>query len=150
VGLGIVLPLLGFHVQAGSLAAFPFAALLPCFIVGYVGNINTGLPDYPSDRASGKRSYAVRVGQSVARRHSLELLAVGALFSPLVLTHARWPWLVGAALGPLVVLSTNLSLLGSADAEQRAQCHRFVTVNAIALNLLLVTWLASALLTGSR
>jgi len=150
VGLGVVLPLLGFYVQAGSLDAFPFGALLPFFVLGVVGNISTSLPDFPSDRASGKRSYPVRVGQYTARRHTLELLALAALFTPLVLAGSDWPWLLVVALSPFSLLAANLPLLGSADAENGAECRRFVTVNALALNLLLTAWVSTTLLSAPR
>src|SRR5690554_5300525 len=76
LGIGVVLPIIGFYAQAGSFDAFPWLGLLPCFLLGYVGNLLTALPDYPGDRAASKRTYPVRFGQFAARRHALELLGV--------------------------------------------------------------------------
>ncbi len=146
LGLGVVLPLLAYYVQAGSLAAFPYVVLFPAFVLGYVGNVATSLPDYPSDLASAKRSYPVRVGQYRARRHSLELLALAACLSPLVIPAAPLAAVGLAVIVPLGVLAANLPLLGSADAANRTECHRFVMVDALALNLILGAWTVGAFL----
>ncbi|MFY0537102.1 prenyltransferase [Nannocystis pusilla] len=140
LGTGVVLPLFGFYVQAGSLAAFPWLALAPLFLIGVVGHILTSLPDVPSDRASGKRSYAVRRGQWAARRHSLELLVMAALMGGLVVPGLG---VVGVALlaAPAVALvARSVALLGSADAEQRDECRRFILLVAGAGHLQCVLW----------
>lgn len=144
LGLGVVLPGLGYYAQAGSFDGLSFGALLPAFLLGYVGNVNTSLPDHPSDLASEKRSYPVRVGQLRARRHCLELLAIAACFTPLVIPEASWPFVLATVLIPLVVLALNVRLVGAADAENRGACRRFVTTNAIALNLAFTGWIVSS------
>jgi 1,4-dihydroxy-2-naphthoate octaprenyltransferase len=149
LGLGVVLPVLGYYVQTGTFEGLRLAALLPVFLLGHVGNINTSLPDQPSDLASDKRSYPVRVGQYRARRHSLELLAIAACFTPLVTPRADWPFLLVSVLVPLLVLAFNVPLLGSADAENRDECRRFVTINAIALNLMLAAWMLGSVWTAA-
>lgn len=139
LGTGVVLPLLGFHVQSGGFAGFVWWALVPMVLLGAVGNIVTALPDYPSDRASGKRTYPVKRGQWLARRHALELLAVAAACSGLVLPVTR----VGAALLAVPVLAVAalaVPLLGSADAENRGECERFGMIVAGAAHLLVVLW----------
>jgi 1,4-dihydroxy-2-naphthoate octaprenyltransferase len=140
LGLGVLLPLLAFYLQAGSLEGFPWFAAGPLFLLGYVGNVTTALPDYPSDRASDKRTYAVRFGQYRARRHSLELLALASFCSPLVVPAMAWPFHLALCIAVLALLGTNLRLLGSADAQNPGECLRFVTVNSTALNLLLAGW----------
>lgn len=140
VGIGVVLPLAGYYLQAGTLAGFVWPALVPLLLLGYTGNLLTALPDAPSDRASGKRSYPVRRGQWVARRHALELLAMAAALGGFVVPGLS---LLGTALvaaPTLGMAALAVPLLGSADAENRAECERFVLLTAGAGHLLLVSW----------
>jgi 1,4-dihydroxy-2-naphthoate octaprenyltransferase len=127
--IGVVLPLAGYYLQAGTLAGFVWPALVPLLLLGYVGNILTALPDAPSDRASDKRSYPVRRGQWVARRHALELLAMAAAMSSWVLPGLSLPATALVAAPALGVAALALPLLGSADAENRTECERFVLLD---------------------
>ncbi|WP_437676589.1 prenyltransferase [Sorangium sp. So ce131] len=62
VGVGAVLPLYGYLAQGGAPAHFPWA-LLVFLLPSHLGcAIATALPDEPSDRESGKRTFPVRVG----------------------------------------------------------------------------------------
>lgn len=149
LGTGVVLPLLGYYAQVGGFAGFVVWSLVPMVLLGAVGNIVTALPDHPSDRASGKRSYPVKRGQYLARRHALELLAISAACSGLVLPVSR----VGAALlaAPvLAVAALAVPLLGSADAENRAECERFAVIVAGAAHLLVLLWAAGFVVLGLR
>ena len=148
LGTGVVLPLVGYYFQAGSFHGFTWTALVPMVLLGYVGNILTALPDVPSDRASGKLSYPVRRGQWLARRHSLELLAMATAMSGLVLPGLpTWAALViGAPV--LAVAALAVPLLGSADAENRPECERFVLLTAGAGQLLVLLWALALALRG--
>lgn len=146
VGVGVVLPVIGFYVQAGSFDGFPWLGLWPCFLLGYVGNLLTSLPDYPGDRAASKRTYAVRRGQFDARRHALELLAVAIGFGWLVVPNLPW-WGAFLMIGvPLIPVLYAARLLGSADAGNRGECLRFVMLGAFAANLAMLAWMVAALL----
>lgn len=146
LGLGVVLPVFGFYGQAGSFDGLPWWGLGPAFLLGFCGNIITSLPDHPSDAASQKRSYPVRRGQFAARRHVLELLAIAAcLGGPLVIPGLVWWAYIPMALLPLGVEYSALRLLGTADAEHREECHVFVTLCAVVLNLTLLTWITAAI-----
>lgn len=145
LGVGVVLPIIGFYVQAGSFEALPWLGLAPSFLLGYVGNLLTALPDYPGDRAAQKRTYPVRFGQFVARRHALELLAVAAGFGWLVVPNLPW-WGVALILGvPMLPIFAAARLLGSADAGNRGECLRFVFLGAGAANLTMVVWMLAVL-----
>lgn len=66
-GVGLILPLFGYYIQAGSLEMLPLqyvAALLPLQLACA---FSTTLPDEPSDRAGGKKTIAVTLGVSKAR-----------------------------------------------------------------------------------
>jgi len=149
LGTGVVLPLVGYYMQAGTLAGFHWPALVPLVLLGYAGNILSALPDVPSDRASSKRTYPVRRGQWLARRHALELLAIAAAMSGWVLPGLPL-WAAVALAGPVLgVAATAVPLLGSADAENRAECERFVMTTAGAAHLLVLLWAAALVLRGS-
>lgn len=146
VGVGVILPVIGFYVQAGNFEGFPWLGLWPCFLLGYVGNLLTSLPDYPGDRAANKRTYAVRRGQFDARRHALELLVVAIGFGVLVVPNLPWWGVAAMMVGPLVPVAYAARLLGSADAGNRGECLRFVMLGAGAANLAMLAWILAALI----
>lgn len=67
LGVGGVLPLIGWVAQAGTLEGFPWALLGALLPMNLAIAICTALPDEPSDRASGKRTLPVLFGPTVAR-----------------------------------------------------------------------------------
>ncbi|MDC0671364.1 prenyltransferase [Nannocystis radixulma] len=148
LGTGVLLPLLGFYLQAGSLAAFPWLALVPLFLLGVVGNILTSLPDVPADRQVDKRSYAVSRGQWAARRHSLELLVMATLMGGLVVPGLGTLAVALLAAPALVLVARCVPLLGSADAEQRDECRRFILLAAGAAHLQCVLWSLALIVVG--
>lgn len=148
LGIGVVLPLAGYYFQGGTLTGFVWPALVPLLLLGYVGNILTALPDAPSDRASDKRSYPVRRGQWVARRHALELLVMAAAMSSWVLPGLSLAATVLVAAPALGVAGLALPLLGSADAENRGECERFVLLAAGAGHVLMLSWGLALVLRG--
>jgi 1,4-dihydroxy-2-naphthoate polyprenyltransferase len=146
LGVGVVLPVVGFYAQSGGFAGLPWLGLIPCFLLGYVGNILTALPDFPGDRAADKRSYPVRFGQFAARRHALELLALALGFGWLVVPNLPWWGIAGIVIAPMVPVAVAARLLGSADAGNRGECLRFVMLGAGAANLAMFAWMLAALL----
>jgi 1,4-dihydroxy-2-naphthoate octaprenyltransferase len=146
LGVGVVLPIIGFYVQAGSFAALPWLGLLPSFLLGYVSNLLTALPDYPGDRAANKRTYPVRFGQFFARRHALELLALAIGFGWLVVPNLPWWGVALIIAAPMAPIFAAARLLGSADAGNRGECLRFVLLGAAAANLAMLAWMLAALL----
>jgi 1,4-dihydroxy-2-naphthoate octaprenyltransferase len=145
LGVGVVLPLLGFYAQSGGFVGLPWLGLLPCFLLAYVGNILTALPDFPGDRAANKRSYPVRFGQFMARRHALELLALAVGWGWLMVPGLPW-WGIALIIAvPMVPILMAARLLGSADAGNRGECLRFVMLGAGAANLAMLAWTVAAL-----
>ena len=146
LGVGVTLPIIGFYAQAHSFQGLPWLGLAPCFLLAYAGNVLTALPDYPGDRAANKRTYPVRFGQFAARRHALELLAVGFGFGWLVVPDLPW-WAVGLIIAvPSIPVLFAARLLGSADAGNRGECLRFVMLGAGAANLAMLAWMLAALI----
>ena len=147
LGVGVVLPAVGWYLQIGDVQTLPWAALAPAFALAFASNISTALPDHGADTAASKWTWPVRMGQARARKHSLQIIAVAALLTPLVLPHATHAELLAAEVGPVLALLWNLRLRAHADAERRPQCARFVFFNLLAINLALLGW--SALLVMS-
>jgi 1,4-dihydroxy-2-naphthoate octaprenyltransferase len=146
LGLGVLLPVIGFYAQAGSLDALTWTSLLPLFVLGIAGNVTTALPDRPADEACDKQTWPVRVGDQRARKHSLQLLALAVFATPWVVpTDDRLVWAAIEA-GPALVLLANLRASPGADPEQRAASRRFVFLNGLALNLLLAAWCVALVL----
>jgi len=74
-------PLIGFHAQAGRLAAGPALAVFPLCCLQFAMLLSIELPDAAGDAATGKRTLVVRFGaDSAARLYQIVLvLAYGSL-----------------------------------------------------------------------
>ncbi len=140
LGIGIVLPVFAYYMQAGDLLDLPTTALGATFLVGYGGNVTTALPDFPADERAHKRTLVVRLGELPARWVSLALLAT-ACFFPFD-TGPPLPTLVAilVAAPPLALLLSNIPIIGRAGAKNRPEVIRFVLANGAAINLLLAGW----------
>jgi 1,4-dihydroxy-2-naphthoate octaprenyltransferase len=138
LGTGVVLPLAGFYLQAGTLAGFAASALLPMFLLGVAGHILTALPDVPSDRAHAKRTLPVRRGSRVARRRALALLAAAAALGGAAVPGTPAPAVALLAAPALLLAASALPL--RADAARRDECARFVLRVAGAAHLLALAW----------
>lgn len=77
LGVGLVLPCLGFYAQAGTLEVFPWVALAPTLPLQFAGSIATALPDAPSDRRSQKWTVPARFGVGFAQQATIGLGLVG-------------------------------------------------------------------------
>jgi 1,4-dihydroxy-2-naphthoate octaprenyltransferase len=148
LGVGVVLPAAGFYLQCGALGPLPWPALLPAFLLGWAGNLLTSLPDYPSDRRAGKRSFAVRKSPLAARRSALFAIGIAACAAPLVVPRAHPLWHLALAAPPIACVLAALRLLAVAEAERREACRRFVTLAGAAANLALIGWTIALFLTA--
>ena len=144
LGVGVVLPVIGYYLQCGSLTGFPLPALIPLFLLGYAGNIVTSLPDVPGDRAAGKRSLPVRRGQFLARVQCLVVIAVAIGASRLVVAQTSLPTLAALLALPALCLLWGLWYVKSADATERAACLRFVVACGAAISLTQLAWAFAA------
>ncbi|MBP7682304.1 MAG: prenyltransferase [Deltaproteobacteria bacterium] len=90
-GIGLVLPWVGFYLVTGDPRA-PLAILLPMVLFGVAGNISTAVPDLAADRAVGKRTLPVVVGDTRAR-----IAGVFFLLCAMVLAA----WLARGELSPM-------------------------------------------------
>lgn len=140
LGCGVVLPAVGYVAQMGTIEGVPWAALVPVAILGVASNIATALPDAAADREVGKRTWPVRVGLVAARKHTMLLVALGVLTTPLVL-----PDLVGGELLPyeapgLLALAIAAMTWRRAPVGDARGTTRFVFTIGAAIQVTLLTW----------
>lgn len=140
LGLGVVLPLVGYYTVAGSFEGLHPSALVPLFVLGFVGNINTALPDARPDAKAGKRSWPVRYGLERARKHALQLLTLATFMTPLVLPGGSTSTWAGVEIGPALILALGALTWRDADPDDRRGCVRFVFLVGLALNVLMFGW----------
>ena len=152
VSCGILLPVIGFYAQTGSLAGFPWAGLLPLFLVFFSSNIITALPDMRSDSEGGKHSYPVRYGLKRAARHALVLLLAAAL--AVLLTNLLWSsdlLMTGMLVIPsLVLLVCAVSPLAAVQAgpEGRPAVRQFMMLTISSQAWLMTAWTILLFLKG--
>lgn len=131
LGVGLVLPLLGFYLQAGSLAEAPWALFAPLVVFGFASNILTALPDVEADRAAEKRSWPVRRGEAKARRDAIVLLLVGLVLARQLAPALPAWWLVL----PLVFVALALVVLRDGSRRGRVRFVALAAASATALQL---------------
>ncbi|HCU68350.1 MAG TPA: 1,4-dihydroxy-2-naphthoate prenyltransferase [Desulfomicrobium sp.] len=76
IGVGLVLPMIGFSAHSGTLAGLPWTLMPLMLALSLSCAMATALPDEPSDRADGKRTHAVRFGLAGSVRSILRLNAL--------------------------------------------------------------------------
>lgn len=140
LGLGVLLPLIGFYGQAGSFDSFPWSALAPLFLLGFAGNINTALPDAPADAAVDKQTWPVRYGTRRARKHTLQLVALAIVATPLVLRDFEQVVWATVEVPALLLLLVAWRELSRAEPEARASCRRFVLSVGAATHVVALGW----------
>ncbi len=140
LGVGLVLPLLGYYAQTGSLEAAPWPVFAPLVLMGFVSNILTALPDTPADRAARKDTWPVRRGEAPARRDALVLLGVSLLLGANLSPPLPTTWLAAAFVPPGMLAVGALRDVKRADAERRDACLRFVFLAAGAITVAQLGW----------
>ncbi|MEM8985041.1 MAG: prenyltransferase [Pseudomonadota bacterium] len=129
LGCGVLLPLIGYYLQCGSLVQFPWSTLLPMYIVFHAGNIVTALPDYRSDRAGRKRTFPVRHGEFAGRVTAVCLLVVaytaaGFIALPFAVEERV---VIVAPAGFLLLAIAAMGLIRTANVSDFRRCKQFVT-----------------------
>jgi 1,4-dihydroxy-2-naphthoate polyprenyltransferase len=82
LGVGVVLPLVGFYAQSGDLTQFPLETLVVILPTQLACAMATSIPDFDSDRQSNKRTSTVLLGQKNVRVAiiALNMVAIAAFF----------------------------------------------------------------------
>ena len=108
LGVGVVLPLFGYYIQAGGLAQFPYQFLLFILPSQLACAFSTTLPDFRSDRMSRKRTLSVLLG---CRRVARVVLLFQTTALVILHTHFAAPLSLMAILGVLWVGMAISSLI---------------------------------------
>jgi len=125
LGVGVVLPVFGYYGQAGDAGRFAWG-LLAFILPGQLAcAMATALPDEPSDRASGKRTSAVLLGQEASKIVIMCLNAAALVVFLLVMNTAPTFRIAGAAL-PALCLAGMVRLRSGAVPGTR-RLAQFVT-----------------------
>ncbi|MEZ4219355.1 MAG: prenyltransferase [Polyangiaceae bacterium] len=82
LGVGVVLPVVGYYFQTSTFAGLPWVALAPSYVLGWAGNVITAIPDEAADRRVDKSTVPVRLGANTARFVVLAALALGLAGTP--------------------------------------------------------------------
>ena len=82
LGVGVVLPWVGFYAQSGDIAGFPLETLVVILPTQLACAMATSIPDFHSDKQSNKRTSTVLLGQKNVRVAiiALNLMAIAAFF----------------------------------------------------------------------
>ena len=141
LGVGVILPALGFYAIAGTLDSLPWLALLPTFVAGAASNILTAIPDEPADKACDKQTWPVRFGGRRARKHCLLLMGLAVALTPWVVpTEDKLVW-ASIQVVPAVLLLWNARALDKATPENRRACVQFVVLTGGAHTALMLGWI---------
>jgi 1,4-dihydroxy-2-naphthoate polyprenyltransferase len=114
LGVGLVLPLIGYTAQSGGMSGFGWAFLVPVLLFSLTCAMSTALPDEPSDRKSRKRSSAVLLGTRTSQWVIMVINAAALCF--LLMAPLSGTMFTGRALISglgMVGWLTSLSFLGS-------------------------------------
>jgi 1,4-dihydroxy-2-naphthoate polyprenyltransferase len=127
LGVGLVLPLLGYYLQRGRVLDAPWAIFAAFVVMHAASNIVTAIPDIPADARAQKRTWPVRRGELRARRDALVLIAISLLMI------ARFASLEPAWLAFALAPSLLLLLLAVPAALRTGAVLRFVVPAAGAI-----------------
>ena len=133
LGVGGVLPLVGFTAQGGTLGTFPWAVLAITLPISLGCAIATSLPDEPSDRLSNKRTVSVLLGVRTAQIVAL-VLATATVLAWLILAPANsWVIIAAVAFVPAFFLALALPKTGSDPGTRglTSLVTRFVAANVL-------------------
>lgn len=145
MGCGVLLPLIGYYLQVGTVFGFPWPTLVPLFLIFYAGNMVTALPDFASDVNGGKRTFPVRHGQARARWTILGTLAVAFASLPVV-SSVLPAWILAGIAGPSVAILVGVVVSGlvkRADVAEFPQCLAFVNWISVSQAWFLCAWISA-------
>ena len=132
IGVGLVLPLFGFYLQAGSFAGFPVRYLAVLFPLQLACAFSTTLPDEPSDRAGGKKTIAVLFGIHRARQVVVALhIAAPLILAGVMLQESALASLLRVVAVSIPAVAGMLACMPRAMPGNRAMLG-FVTFSILA------------------
>lgn len=128
IGVGIVLPLIGFYNQTGSLTAFPWAFMIFLVPIQIGAAMATSIPDEPSDRKGNKRTSSVLLGPTIVKV-IISVLYGTSFFLFALYKMPGWPLTVKAGiLGlPVILLLLGLAAISHSPAGS-ARSNNYVAI----------------------
>lgn len=90
-GVGLILPVFGYYIQAGGVALFPSEYLAVLLPLNLACAVSTTLPDEPSDRLGCKRTFSVLAGLENAKLLVI-LLYIAALLLYIITVGKYLPY----------------------------------------------------------
>ena len=139
LGIGIVLPTLGYYMQRGSLEGLSPWALFALFLFGVAGNVLTALPDTASDRLSQKRTWSVLFGEHHARTRAMAIVSLAQVLLAFSL-HVRVLETGLVLLIPSVALLIAIRWLPAGDSSHRKPLLFFLISAAGAMTFAELGW----------
>jgi 1,4-dihydroxy-2-naphthoate polyprenyltransferase len=92
IGVGLVLPMIGFSAHTGTLSGLPWVLMPLMLALSLSCAMATALPDEPSDRMDGKLTHAVRFGVAASQRSILRLNVLATTWLVLVPLPGTTSW----------------------------------------------------------
>lgn len=135
LGVGAVLPAVGWVAQGGDLTQFPLTWLAVLLPTQWANAVATSLPDEPSDRAHHKRTAAVMLGGGGATVAMFVAYTFGLVAFALLHVGA-WVY----ALVPMVANGVQLGLMGAQPGTRKMLAQVFFAVLAS------ISWWVGAIL----
>lgn len=126
-GVGVVLPVFGYYVQAGSISGFPWSFLFFILPAQLACAMATALPDHPSDRQSSKRTFAVLLGPGIVKAGIIILNSMSILFFLLMLQGVVAIPAVWYGMLPSLLCNAVMLFLIPASAAGTKRLNLFVT-----------------------
>ena len=149
---GVLLPLLAFYLQSGSLAGFPWTLLLPMCLIFFAGGLVTALPDVEADRRGGKRTFPVRHGERRAACVAAWLMVLACLLAPALSDRwLSWHRMVLLVSGPaLILLALVIPTIRTTREEtgSMADRMRFASIATASQAWMLTAWTGALLWDG--
>jgi 1,4-dihydroxy-2-naphthoate octaprenyltransferase len=149
LGVGLVLPLIGYAAQAGDLALFPMEVLAFLLPLNLATSLSTALPDEPSDRISRKLTLPVLLGGGAVRVLIIALNSLGLVLFAILAAPAfdDLSWSLEALLA-LPALSVALQVFTAERAGPGTGSILAFVFFSLLCNLSLVALLIVGLATG--
>jgi 1,4-dihydroxy-2-naphthoate octaprenyltransferase len=146
LGVGLILPLIGYAAQAGDLSRFPSEVLAFLLPLNLSTALCTALPDEPSDRVSHKRTLPVLLGGAPVRAGIIMLNAGGLVLFAILAAPALGTLSVSVgSLLSLPVVSIVAQSLAAGSAVPGGRSMLVFVFFGLLCNLSLVALLIIAL-----
>lgn len=116
LGCGVVLPVFGYYIQAGTLLHFPWFLIIPYFLYQLASAIATTIPDMEADRLGGKKTMVTTHGMVAGGWFVWLLLLAG--FGLNVVNDASFEGARGLFLNILPVVALLLAFVSNRKKDK--------------------------------